>query len=97
MSDAGIRQKTFQILLRQRHQVANKHRGRGQYRKDQLPLFPAFCSGDKSFRDKPQNQSKGRRFGPNGQIGCHRVGRTFVYIRCPHMERHGRNLEHQAN
>ena len=94
MGDGGVGEETLDVGLRHREHRADDHRQRG-HRDDAHPPVPAV--GLEADVDQAQDRAEGRDLGAGGHEAGDRRGSALVDVRRPRVERHGADLEQQAD
>ncbi len=93
MTDRRIREHTLDAVLRDRGEVAEDHRERGDDRQDVLPVETKVRHADV---EDPREDREGRGFRCRGEKRRDRSRRAFVNVRSPHVERHRGDLEAES-
>mmetsp|Transcript_18462 Transcript_18462/g.30078 ORF Transcript_18462/g.30078 Transcript_18462/m.30078 type:complete len:709 (-) Transcript_18462:9727-11853(-) len=93
MGNGRERHEALDVGLTDGRKGPKEHRQDRQQRHDLLPVRHRIAKGVMHHAGKERH---GRNFGRCGKEGRDRRGRTFIDVRRPHVEGHGRNLEGKA-
>ena len=93
MGDRGVGEHPLDVVLRQGHQVAERHRQRGQ---DEDHDHPFLAKRKERLRKDTQHHRERPHLRAHGQVARHGRGRALVGVGRPVVERDGGHLERDA-
>ena len=93
MADGGIGEQPLDVLLPDRGERTERHRGHRDCDHNLLPLHRRVREGPE---DDADDHGHGRHFRRRGEIGGDGGWRAFIDVRRPHMEGHRGDLEGKA-
>ena len=94
VADRGIGHQPLDVALADGSEGAERHRGDRDEHHDLLPLVRDAGKSDHGCAHEDGDAGNFRR---GGEEGCHRRRRAFIDVGRPHVERHRRNLEAEAD
>ena len=92
--DRRVTEQTFDVGLAQCHQVTEDDRGKGDNRQHHANRFAVthWC-----VKEQTHHHAEDSDFARRRQEGRNRRRRALVYVWCPQVERHQRELEAEAD